>query len=294
VKYLLRLAAEEAKKPEPLCASAILLLHDASELILSVAVEHYNVGKKHIEFNQYFELLNNVIEPDALSHRDSMRRLNEARIGLKHHGTMPSRRDVIEFDAMVGYFSRDNLPKLFSVSLDDVSLADLVAAESVRACLRRADTAFAERDGEAVGCAIAEAFARLLLEYGVRKGATSGLQRDVRGFEQLVQRGTRTSSRALTRMAEAVDDLHEEVSLLRQGIETRKLTVFRALMPFVQIAMAGNATFATKGGATPPSLEALRFCYDFVVDSALRMEDVHADIADIAGERFLRSRFGAV
>lgn len=290
-RYMLRLAAEESRKPEPLCSAALLLLHDSVELVLALAAEHLDVGTKKTEFKQYFGLLEQAISPVILTHKDSMRRLNDARVGLKHYGTTPARREVLSFQAAAVDFIQDNVPRLFGLSFDDVSLADLVETQLVRECLKRTDAALAGGNLDEASCGVAEAFARLLREFKVDHFGR-GMRSEMRDFESQLDRTGRTTS--LTRLGETVDALQEEVALLRHGIDTRMLTVFRALMPSAAIMMAGNARFGGMPGAKPPSVEEIRLCYGFVVDSALRMQEISSAVADLSRDRYVRSRFGIV
>lgn len=290
-KYLLRLAGDEARKPDPLCAVSMLLQHDAVELVLALGAEHHNVGTRKTDFAQYFGLLENAIAPETLAHRESMRRLNDARVSLKHHGTTPSRREVLSFYSAARDFVQDNMPRLFGLSFDDVSMANIIEAQPVRECLRRADGAFKQNDLMEAGRAISEAFARLLREYKIALGSGRGMRGEMREFEAHLDRSGRTGP--LTRLGEVVDEMHDELALLRQGVDTRALNVFRSLTPNAAIAMAGNARFTSSGGAPPADLDQLRFCYDFVVDSALSIEQAHSAVSDIVGGRYVRSRFGS-
>ncbi|MEP6493828.1 MAG: hypothetical protein ABJF01_14200 [bacterium] len=290
VKYLLRRGSEEALRPEPLCASAILLLHDAIELILGLGTEHHNVGTKQLQFMQYIDHLDAAIAPNKLAHRESVRRLNDARVSLKHHGVTPARRDIAAFEVVAQQFIRDNLPLLFGASIDDVTLADLVQSERVRACLRRADAARLMNDTRSAAEAIAEAFTELLLENRIPTNDASGLGFDVRQLEdqlRSVQAGTRT----LSKLVGVIDALHEEVALIRQGIDTRKLAAFRAAMPAVNVSSGGIAG-VTWRHENVPSDYIVQFCYDFVIDSTLSFEESRSAISEIAGERATRSRFG--
>lgn len=43
VKYLLNLGTSQAKQPEPPSSAALLMFHDAAELFLHLAAEHFNI-----------------------------------------------------------------------------------------------------------------------------------------------------------------------------------------------------------------------------------------------------------
>lgn len=90
IKYLYKLAVDQSKRPEPLCSASILTFHDAIELFLQLASEHLNVGKQQPSFMEYWDLISQKLSNQELTQKESMRRLNRARVALKHHGTLPS------------------------------------------------------------------------------------------------------------------------------------------------------------------------------------------------------------
>lgn len=55
-----------------------------------------------------------------------MKRLNKARVQLKHYGTSPSKLDIEAFRATVTNFFDENTPKIFGIDFSSVSLVDLV------------------------------------------------------------------------------------------------------------------------------------------------------------------------
>jgi hypothetical protein len=287
VKYLHLLGVEQARRPEPLSSASLLMQHDAIELFLQLAAEHLNVGRQRIEFMEYFDLIDSVISPRALPAKESVRRLNKARVALKHHGTFPSVLDTAGFsDVARSLFSASEI--VFGLSFDSLSLAGLVLDQEVRSCLERADQNVAAADYQEAICAVAEAFARLRLAYGMPRDGHGHLSSQMRALEARLE--PRFHDHGLEELAKTVESIQDEVVLLRQGIDTRKLTVFRHLTPHVAIAMAGNARFVS----TRPldaSADTVQYCYDFVIECALQLQDVHT-----AAQRFrvehVWSRFG--
>jgi len=69
---------------------------------LQISSEHLDIprGKQEPHFMEYWDL--NLIKQGLqkkemegeLTQKESMRRLNRARVALKHHGTMPSKLDI--------------------------------------------------------------------------------------------------------------------------------------------------------------------------------------------------------
>ena len=264
-KYLHRLAADQASRPEPMSAASLLMQHDALELLLQLCTEHLDVGTDRIDFMKYFDVINEAIAPATLPDREAARRLNKARVALKHHGTFPSGLDLIAFQETAESFFRTVTDVVFDVPYASISLAELVTDSGARECLQAADEAVAQGELRDAIMKVAEAFARLLRNRGVRGERLwldSGLVRD-RAFQEL---------------ARAVDAINGEIALIRQGIDTRRLSVFRQLTPNVAIALAGNVQVIWRGGQAEVTADAVQFCYDFVLDSALQLQDLDRDL----------------
>src|SRR5687767_13615592 len=92
-KYVYSLGILESRKRAPLSAAALFMFHDAVELFLEAGSEYLDTGKPQPNFLDYWDLLSKR-SSEPISHKESMRRLNKARVSLKHHGTMPSGEDV--------------------------------------------------------------------------------------------------------------------------------------------------------------------------------------------------------
>lgn len=143
VRYLYETAVSQSHAPAPLKCASILTMHDAAELFLQLACEHLNVGAQQPSFMDYWDLLNKKLDSGELAQKESMRRLNKARVALKHSGTLPSDLDVEAFRATATSFLQDNTPLVFGVEFDGVSLAEYVNPESSRTILKEAQDAIA-------------------------------------------------------------------------------------------------------------------------------------------------------
>ena len=67
-----------------------------------------------------------------------MRRLNKARVALKHNVTLPSQLDIEAFRASTIAFFTDNTSIVCEKALEDISLIELVIPESSRSRLKAA------------------------------------------------------------------------------------------------------------------------------------------------------------
>lgn len=291
IKYLHRASLEQANEPEPMCAAALLTFHDSIELFLQLASELLNVGSKRVDFMEYFDYLASALGR-PLAHREAMRRLNNARISLKHHGTMPAKRAIESFGSAVDDFLTSNTPLVFGKNFGEISLAALVANEDVRACLTRADSEIAQAQTTDALASIAEAFQRLLYAYDVRTQSKHELKRVGEELDRAVN--SRYATGPGGKLADIVEKFFDEVALLRHGLDTRRLAVFRALTPHISIAMSGSVHVAWFQDASSATPAAMRFCYDFVVESALRIQQIHSIAEGLPLDRFFGSGFGAL
>ena len=116
VRHLYNLGVDQSHGPEPLASVALLTLHDASEMFLQIAAEHHDVGKNHIEFIDYWKLLEG--KGINLSHREPMRRLNKARVGMKHQGLTLAKSQIDGFRSTVTNFLYDNSLAAFELEFD--------------------------------------------------------------------------------------------------------------------------------------------------------------------------------
>ena len=84
-------ALDYARLPEPFSSKAVLDLHDAVELFLQLVAEHLGATlSKKGDFLEYWPAINEKLGTD-LPMQPAMKRLNQARVGLKHSGIRPSR-----------------------------------------------------------------------------------------------------------------------------------------------------------------------------------------------------------
>ena len=150
VKYLHTQAREQERKGGPLAGLALLPFHDAVELFLQVAAEtHHLTLRKSVDFIQYWTEFSNADRP--LRYQQQMRRFNNARVEVKHRGTLPSQPDVEGFRATVTNFLVETTPELFQIEFDSISLSSLVQSDDVRSTLQAAETAAqADQFGEAL------------------------------------------------------------------------------------------------------------------------------------------------
>lgn len=143
IKYIFTNSTTELNKPTPLSYSSLLLMHDAVELLMHLIVERYDLGNhnsnKNLTFDKYWNVINDSDLVPELGSKTSLLRMNNARVAFKHHGTMPSKIDLISFHSMVNSFMNKTIKDFFDMNLSEISLIQLVHNDEVKTHLLKAD-----------------------------------------------------------------------------------------------------------------------------------------------------------
>lgn len=298
IRYLFQTAMSQSRAPAPLKCASILTMHDAAELWLQLASEKLGVGASQPGFMEYWDLLEPKLAPAGLTQKESMRRLNKARVALKHHGTFPSDLDIEGFRATTVSFFHENTPVVFAVSLEDISLIEFVNPEAARTLLKDAQAAVS--GGEILGALdkVALAYAEMIRDYEDRKRSRFAASpfyfgRDLTSHSayHLGLQGGRGRSSEERKFAEFVDRVKESIEamqgaikVLALGIDYRKYSKFKQLTPHVVRGLSGDwgvfqGRIETDG---EPDAEDVQFCVDFVIESALALTEFDYSLGDDA------------
>ena len=103
-------------------------------------------------------------------------------------------------------------------------------------------------------------------------------------------------SRYLNDHQKELAELRRDVGLLDHGIDKRRLVAFRAFTPSATMTTSDDAHFVASGNAPPPTAEAVRFCYGFVVETALDLQTRQREVDGLmesvrAGRHWRRGEF---
>jgi len=125
---------------------AVLLLHDAAELLMIVILDHLkiNVPKKR-EFMDFWGAVKQSGRPEPPD-KAAMEALNTIRVSFKHKGITPNPKEVLDCVTRTRGFFENVLATYCDISFSDVSLIDLVPDELVRSMLRDAQRKFKAGD----------------------------------------------------------------------------------------------------------------------------------------------------
>lgn len=277
-KYIFCLGKSQSLQPEPLCGLSILSFHDSVELFLQLALDQLGVGKKVEHFMDYWEIVASG-KGIELSQKESMRKLNNARVSLKHFGSAPSTMDIEYFRVMTEAFFNENSPLIFGSQFKDVSLIDLIKCESARGALRKARSGFESADICQALQDLAVAFEYLIRSYeetkrdenfrspfffGKSMAFLSSFHLDLPDEWDKVKE-------FVDRTVETLDEMQEALKLIAIGIDFRKYAKFKAIVPHVY--MTGGEP--SSQFVNEPSLgkEDYEFCETFIIESALKLQE---------------------
>ena len=103
---------------------------------MQLASEHLNLGKNQVHFMEYFELLK-LPNDQTLSKKESIRRLNNARVALKHDGILAPKFEIDALRANVTDFFESNTKLAFGLDFHSISMLNLVQVSRRKLALRR-------------------------------------------------------------------------------------------------------------------------------------------------------------
>lgn len=286
IRYLYNLAMEQSRQPEPTGTVSLLTFHDSVELFLDLACDQFGVpNKKTKEFKDYWSVLEAHLQGQSLSQKRSMERLNAARVNFKHHSIRSSSSDIEKFRVNVTDFFQDNTPLIFGVVFDEISMTYLIQNTRVRSLLDEATVAINQgATGDALN-KIAIAFAQLIGDYLDSKEAWRHrklfFSKGPSISKPRIDPRNREFDSFVKDVIASIGALQDGMQVLSLGLDYQRYVKFRLLTPYV-FRTYGNINYQvppleyTK--ETLPSVEKCRFCYDFVVTSAIHLQNFDFEV----------------
>jgi len=293
VRYIHGLAVDQSRQPEPQCAMALLTFQDSIELFFQLACEQLDVKTdRNTRFDEYWALLDAKLGDAKLTQGPAVSRLNKARVALKHYGTLPAVLDLESYRTTTVAFFAENTPRAFGIEFDSISLVDMVQCETARALLREAQGALGNDECEKALEKTALAFSALLADYELRAQEGPGSPFDFDPFSRM-HRPPSVNDRSTAELVRHVygvfDDMSrqllrvsEALRILALGIDYRRYLRFQRLTPTPRIAFDGHVSRGWAWEELPSPQECGR-CIDFVIDCAIRLQQLDLDTSQSEG-----------
>ena len=289
IKQLYNHGVDQSYAVEPMNGFAILSFHDSVEMYLGLCAEKKGIKvDSNTKFGDYFSKMSDLKCGAAMTN------LNKKRVGLKHHGTIPSNLDIEISRANVTDFFIQNTPVFFHTEFDDISLVSLITYSGVRKYMEKANEALSKNDYVDSIQNSQIAFKELLAAH---KEDNSLLYRspfkviDNFTFLDSFFMGIKSNEHKIKDFIDAVGgslkELENTVNLIGFGIDYKKYCKFKLLSPYINIWYnEGNREYEaynnSHDGRICDKKNAL-FCFNFVIDSALKLQKFNLDICGTIG-----------
>lgn len=290
IKYLFYLATEQSKSVMPMKSASILLLQDSIELFAQLVTEWIDI-KTHAKtnFDEYWDLIDEKLNPYQFPQRESMKRLNKARVALKHHGTFPSEFDIAGFIYNARDFFIEATENIFSTNFDEISMVEFIKIESVAKLLKEALKFQKEKDCKKAIGNIAIAFDTLNeiytenKEIGWRSAFSFGedFQFTNSFFIRLSADNIQLKD-FIDKTTETINAMQNSMRLLALNIDYRNYIRFKRVTPEVMNLQGGKVDLlwnSYRPKDENEEIENIKFSLEFVIETCLRFQEV--DSADI-------------
>jgi hypothetical protein len=201
-----------------------------------------------------------------------MNRLNKARVSLKHYGIMPAQLEIEAFRASTTEFLNENTQLLFGVDFNTVSLVDFISYTETKRLLSEASEFMKNNQLiEAMG-KIAISFSTLFVEcqdvLRDRYGRMKFAKRDIGPPRR--NRNDPSSEAFMRGIVDSLNANSAAIEILGLGFDFRRYRQFVNLTPTV----SGGRVY--RQSDPTPTMDRCRFCFDFVVESAIKLQEDRA------------------
>lgn len=291
IKQLYKIGFEQSYQNESISAFSLLAFHDSIEMFLRLLAEHKSIEVENISFLKYWEKI-----PD-LTLKESMRNLNTKRVNLKHKGLLPAKSEIeISRVNSTDFFEQNTLPQ-FGIEFKDISLIQLISFDTVKNFLFKSENSLLNGKPEECIENVAYAFDELLYVYSKNKSfwdASPFSFGKNMGFYHSTSMGFSASDtpRELKKIGKFIDDTRETIEQLQKfvkiisfGIDYREYLKFKTLTPIVT-RLVGGKQVAEIYGQKKWTSENCQYCIDFVIKSALKLQEFDFDINHLEDTHF--------
>ena len=286
-KYLYSLAVEQLKAPEPMAAASLLTFHDSIELFLQVSSEHLDVNINGLSFMDYWKELSPKLQPGGLPHKQSMSRLNKARVSLKHNGTLPSKLDIESFRAITESFLQEATMLVFKMEFNDISLIEYVSPEESRNHLKKAEELCKDEKYDDATIEIALAFHIMIDNYmsdkhGFNKRYPFYFGKNMTFLDSFSMGIRKNDFPELVKFIDAVKDtiqaMQHTLKILALGLDYKKYSNFNLRLPVVNRAASGRYLTDMREDLSAPDRKYIEFCINYVIESAIKLNEFNYQV----------------
>lgn len=290
IKYLYRIGIEQSRQAGMFAGFSILTFHDSAEMFLLLVLEDKGDPRpqkernKNIQFMQYWEYF------DGLTLRESMNMLKERRRNIKHKGIFPSTSDIEESRVTITRFFKENASKLFNEDFETISVSDLIVYSNIREYINLAKSFLTQNNYYDCLVNAKIGFEELLSTYESdkrqwRDSILSVGEKVGKDYRNLVT-SNKEGLRWFEQVTHTTNDVRNILKVSALGIDYRKYALFDFITPKVlETCRTGKDKYVYDSKENFEKTRKItaqdcQFCIDFVIDSALKLQEFQFSIND--------------
>jgi hypothetical protein len=277
IRNLYIIGLNQSYKAEPFSGFSILNFHDCIELFLQLSAEVIlNKKTTDLNFMRYWELFSK--KEINLPYKEGMRKLNKARVNLKHSGLLPSKFDIELFRTTSNEFLNESCLLLHKIKFQDISIIDYIGFEKTKEYLKLAEKEFKNENKKESANNLALSFFYLLDDY--EKLVKSRLNFSPFSFNESVPHYNMMQVRELSSniygcidsLSRAVDDVKSTLRIMSFGIDYIKYKKFDSMTPWVYLTFGKKHVIAERK-VRELNLDNFEFCKNFIIETAFKFQE---------------------
>ena len=250
---------------------------------MRLCAEKENIpAHKTINFGDYFSLV------PKLEFKSQMGNLNNKRVSLKHNGSLPSNLDIEISRANTTDFFEINTRKIFETEFSEISLISFIQFERVKEYLIIAEKEIQTKNFEKSISNSQNAFLELLTCYEEDK--KQNLKSPFEISENMSFKSSLSLNLGLGRkfdeyivsVNKSLSNIDEAIKIIGLGIDYKKYIKFKLLSPYTHCWQEDVRKYEShpSNGILLNHKNSL-FCFDFVINSALKLQELDFDISEL-------------
>ncbi|MFF2721963.1 hypothetical protein [Streptomyces sp. NPDC058011] len=290
IRLLVQQGVEQAARPEPIAAAAILTFH-AVELFLMLTSEHVRVQAVEVPGHEAAF----VRHGDTEKRGGVLERVSVVGESLDSE-SVPSGAAVVQARDDTERFFEENTPKVFNIPFDSIDMVELIPQPSTREQTRSARRAWQQEDHLTAMGTLALAFEELFTTHvmnpdhgyssfafgpAVEHGAFMG--RDI-ARAVTAANGERThrnpthavdkAGKQFQQLSSTVFEMQAALRVMTLGLDLHRYFRFKALCPDVDKYADQRVKFYDAGGRFQADEDGFAYCEQFVLAAALRLAEL--------------------
>jgi len=242
-----------------------------------------------MKFMEYWKQLDKTV-PVMQGHQKTMEKLNRLRVDLKHHGIIPHKMETEACRVNVASFMDVVVSAVFGTEIEKVSMVDVIQNEKAKSKLVEATRSLDQNEISKALLNIAIGFQELIRDYEDKRAeyyrkAPFDFPRD----EFLRSSANYLINEEHKDVVERIISLQNAIKIMALGIDYQRYTRFRSMTPEVESDGKGGwePSFyfqailkdqADRNDYRLPTKAESQFCFDFVIEVAIRLQELKVQI----------------